>query len=235
MLPSRSRLESWNPDALRFTGPAVRSAGESVEEAVDRVKANLAVMPETKAWQGPAHDAASEMFDRAHRSSAQFSDYTGAIAKALEAGADRIGAARKALLDKADEVDRGPLNVTEGWVVLIDPGSQSAEEISQLMSLVATEQAAVNELLLAVGDADTATADGVMAAAKPFGFTPPGGGLPGLMVPGAQRPADDVPNPRDPLGLFQQNVVRGEEMGTRWMRSRRSEPERNTVVLHWAP
>lgn len=134
-----------------------------MEEAVDRVKANLAVMPETKAWQGPAHDAASEMFDRAHRSSAQFSDYTGAIAKALEAGADRIGAARKALLDKADEVDRGSLNVTEGWVVLIDPGSQSAEEISQLMSLVATEQAAVNELLLAVGDADTATADGVMA------------------------------------------------------------------------
>lgn len=185
-----------------------------MEGAVDRIKTNLAVMPESKAWQGPAHTAASTMFDRAHHSSAQFSDYTAAIAKALEAGADRLDTARKALLDRADEIDRGPLTVTEGWVVLIDPGSQTAEDISRLMSLVATEQAAVNELLLAVGDADTATAEGVMAAAKPFGFAAPGGGLPGLMVPGAQRPADDVPNPRDSLGLLQQATVRGEEMGT---------------------
>ena len=174
----------------------------------------LAVMPETKAWRGPAHTAASEMLNRAHQRSARLNEYTAAIAKALEAGADRIGAARKALLDKADEIDRGPLNVTEGWVVLIDPGSQTAEDISHLMSLVATEQSAVNELLLAVGDADTATAEAVMAAAKPFGFTPPAGGLPGLMVPGVQRPADDVPSPRDPLGLLQQATVRGEEMGT---------------------
>ncbi len=192
---------------------------------MDRVKTNLAIMPETRAWEGPAHDAASAMFDRAHHSSVEFSGYIAAIAKALEAGADRIGAARKALLDRADEIDRGPLNVTEGWVVLIDPGSQSADEISRLMKLVASEQAAVNQLLLAVDDADTATADAVMAAAKPFGFTPPSGGLPGLMVPAARRPADDVPNPSNALGFLQQATVRGEEMGTtvRETRSRYNE------------
>ncbi|QZT60572.1 hypothetical protein [Mycolicibacterium austroafricanum] len=116
---------------------------------------------------------------------------------------------------KAEEIDAGPLNVSEGWVVLINPGAQSTERIDELMSLVATEQAAVNTLLVAVGDADTATADAMMAAGKPFGFTPPAAdGLPGILEPGAQRPGDDVPSPRDPLGLLQQSTVRAEDMAT---------------------
>lgn len=213
MLPSRSRLESWNPDSLSFTGPAVKTAGESVEQAVDRINHNIKIMPETKAWSGVAHDAASDMFDRAQKTTTEFSNYTTAIGSALNEGASIIGAARRALLDKADEVDSGPLNVTDGWVVLIDPGTQTAEQINELMDLVATEQAAINGLLLAVGDADTSTADKVMAAAKPFGFVPPTpSGLPGMMVPGAQQPADEVPNPRDPVGLMQQATVRGEDM-----------------------
>ena len=180
-----------------------------------RIGNNLKTMPETKAWAGPAHDAATGMFDRANKMATAFSDYTTAVGNALNEGAAAIGAARKALLDKADEIDRGPLNVSEGWVVLIDPGSQTAEQITELMNQVATEQAAVNALLVAVGDADTSTADNVMAAAKPFGFVPPTpSGLPGMMIPGAQRPADDVPNPQDPLGLMQQATVRGEEMAT---------------------
>lgn len=172
-------------------------------------------MPETKAWSGDSHEAASEMFDRAHRMATGLSDYTTAIGSALKEGAATLGAARKALLDKADEIDNGPLSVSEGWVVLIDPGAQTAGQIVQLMNQVATEQAAVNTLLAAVGDADTSTADKVMAAAKPFGFAPlASGGLPGMMTPGAQKPQDDVPDPRTSLGLMQQATVRGEEMAT---------------------
>ena len=164
---------------------------------------------------GVAHDAASDMFDRAHKTTTAFSDYTTAIGNALNEGASTIGAARRALLDKADEIDGGPLNVSEGWVVLIDPGAQTAEQIAELMDQAATEQAAINGLLVAVGDADTSTADKVTAAAKPFGFGPPTpSGLPGMMVPGAQRPVDDVPDPREPLGLLQQATVRGEDMAT---------------------
>ena len=33
------------------------------------------------------------------------------------------------------------------------------------------------------------------------------------MIPGAQKPVDEVPNPSDPIGLFQQNVALGEDMG----------------------
>jgi len=215
VLPSRSRLEDWNPDSLTFTGPAVKTAGDTVEQSVGRISRNLRIMPETKAWSGPAHDAAIQMFNRAHMATTAFNDYTTAIADALSEGARRIGVARKALLDKADEIDRGPLNVSEGWVVLIDPGSQTADRIAELMDQVAAEQTAVNALLVAVGVADSSTADKVMAAAKPFGFVPlTSDGLPGMMTPGAQRPTDDVPNPHDPVGLMQQATVRGEEMAT---------------------
>jgi uncharacterized protein YukE len=215
VLPSRSRLEGWNPDSLSHTGPAVTSAGDSVEGAVDRINEQVKIMPETKAWDGPAHDAATGMFDRAHKSATAFRDYAEAAGKALGDGANVIGTARKALLDKADEIDRGPLNVSDGWVVLIDPGAQTADQIANLMTQVAREQAAVNDLLVAVGDADNSTADKVTAAGKPYGFVPPPqGGLPGIMVPGVQRPGDDVPNPHDPAGLMQQATVRGEEMAT---------------------
>ncbi|MCV7152575.1 WXG100 family type VII secretion target [Mycolicibacterium pyrenivorans] len=213
MLPSRSRLTSWNPDALAVTGPAVTSAGESVEQAVDVINTNLEIMPETRSWEGPAHDAASKMFDRAHTHASEFGDYTAAIGNALRDSATSLGAARTALLNKADEIDSAELQVTEQWVVLIKPAPMSAEKVASLMEKVASEQAIVNELLLAVGDADDATADRLIAAAKPFGFVAPNpDGLCGMMLPGVQRPEDEVPNPRDPLGLFQQSVMRGEDM-----------------------
>ncbi|MCH9728308.1 MAG: hypothetical protein K0U84_01250 [Actinomycetia bacterium] len=215
MLPTRSRLEGWNPDSLSFAGTAIQTAGESVEGAVDRISNNVKIMPETKAWSGPAHDAASAMFDRAHTSATSFSDLATAVAGALHDGATTIGAARKTLLAKADEVDGGPLNVSDAWVVLIDPGSQSAEQIAELTKQVVTEQLAINKLLVAVDDADTSTANKVLAEAKKFGFEPPAtGGLAGLMLPGGQRPVDEVPNSREPLGLLQQNVMRGEDMST---------------------
>lgn len=183
--------------------------------AVDRIDGQVKIMPETRAWAGPAHDAAAAMFDRSHHSAVDFSHCAAAIGKALGDGAIVLGTARKALLDKADEIDRGPLNVSEGWVVLIDPGAQTADEIARLMTLAAAEQAVVNNLLVAVDDADRRTADNVVGAAKSAGFTPPTtAGLPGLMVPGVQGPADDVPNPHEPLGLMQQATVRGEVMAT---------------------
>lgn len=215
MLPSRSRLESWNPDSLSHTGPAVTSAGDSVESAVDRISQQVKTMPETKAWDGPAHDAASTMFDRAHKSAEVFGNYATAVGNALAEGASVIGAARTALLNKADEIDRGPLNVSEGWVVLIDPGSQTAEQIASLMNQVATEQAAINDLLVAVDDADSSTADKVIAAGKDFGFAPPPEvGLGGIMLPGLHRPPDDLPSPHNPIGLMQQATVRNEQMAT---------------------
>jgi hypothetical protein len=215
VLPSRSRLEGWNPDSLTFTGPAVKTGGEAVEQAVDTINNNLKIMPETKAWDGSAHEAATGMFDRAHKTTTAFRDYTTAVGNALSDGADEIARTRKALLDKADEIDRGELAVSDAWVVLIDPAPMSAEKVAQLMEQVEIEQGIINNLLLAVGAADDGTANKIMAAAQPFGFVMPDpNGLGGMMVPGVTKPADEVPNPADPLGLLQQATIRGEDMGT---------------------
>jgi hypothetical protein len=60
------------------------------------------------------------MFGRADREAAQVRKYAQGVSLALKVGIGTIGSWRTALLAKADEVDAGPLHVTDTWVVLID-------------------------------------------------------------------------------------------------------------------
>lgn len=210
MLPSRSTLQGWNPDSLSGSGSAVRSAGQSVGDGVSNLDDAINRMPETRGWSGQAHDAATGMFGRADTTAQQFAGYTDAVASALSNGANAIGAARSALLAKADAVDNGPLNVTDQWVVLIDPVMATEAEMAKLQALALQEQAEINTLLCAVGDADNATADAIVAAGTKNGFVAPDSpsDLEDLLLPTAQRPADQVPDPRSPVGMMQQEAVR---------------------------
>lgn len=210
VLPVRSTLEGWRPDSLTASGAAVRTAGESIHAAVSGIDDGCERLAQVRAWSGPAHDAAAAMFNRAEVKTRRISDYAAAIAQALNGGAESIGRARDALLNKADELDAGPLNVTEQWVVLIDPVYMSAEEVEKLHALARTEQAAINSLLAAVGDADESTADAVVAAGATFGFveTGPPTDLAGAMLPTAQRPPDQVPDPESPVGMMAQEAIR---------------------------
>lgn len=167
-------------------------------------------LPEVRAWSGPAHDAAGAMFGRADVEASRFSRYAGAVAMALGNGAESLGNARSALLGKAAEVDAGPLSVTDQWVVLIDPVYASEEEMAELQALALREQGEVNGLLAAVGDADDAAADAVLAAGEGFGFVEPGPAtdVADLMLASAQRPADQVPDPRTVVGLAGQEAIR---------------------------
>ena len=217
MLPTRSRLEGWNPDSLTFAGHAVKDSGQSVADAVTTLSTNIKTMPDTKAWSGDAHTAATTMFDRAAKRTDAFSAYTSAISAALIAGADTIGAARTALLDKADQIDMtGQLNVSEQWVVLITGAEMTLEEAAALERRAQAEQVTVNGLLVKVGAADDQTADSLTAAAKPYGFEAPDASDPNdpfsIPAPGSQRPGDEVPNPSNPVGMMQQAVIRDTDM-----------------------
>ena len=129
-------------------------------------------------------------------------------------GAGTIGGARTALLNHADEVDRGELSVSDMWVVLIKPARVSAEKAASLQAQAKAEQAEINRLLVALGDADSGTAAQVQAAAKNFGFALPGPNDPRNLDPnsGFAQPADQVPNPMTLNGLIQQGVVRDNDM-----------------------
>ncbi|MDQ2638199.1 MAG: hypothetical protein M3Y83_15125, partial [Actinomycetota bacterium] len=104
----------------------------------------------------------------------------------------------------------GPLSVTDQWVVLIDPVYVSEEEMAELQALAVREQGEINGLLAAVGDADDATANAVLAAGEGFGFVEPGPptDVADLMLATAQRPADQVPDPRTVVGLAAQEAIR---------------------------
>ena len=214
MLPSRSRLERWNPDSLTFTGQAIKDAGAAVENAVRGINDNIKIMPETKAWSGDAHTAATSMFDRAEKQTKALTDYTTAVGDAFAGGASTIGGARTALLNKTDEIDTNcRLHVSEQWVVLITGAQMTTEESAALERRAQAEQVIVNGLLLAVGSADGGTAAKVTGAAQPHGFEAPNPADPGsLIVPGMQRPGDEVPNPSNPVGFLQQAMLRDTDM-----------------------
>src|SRR5690349_11491249 len=110
MPPARSTLLGWNPDSLSTSAAAIKAA---VSGAVTGINHACQEMPETKSWSGRSHDAAAAMFTRAEREALKFSGYADAVAVALSRGAESIGSARRTLLAKADEVDAGPLNVTD--------------------------------------------------------------------------------------------------------------------------
>lgn len=171
-------------------------------------------MPEAEAWAGQAHEAAGKMFFRATTKASDFAHFTEAVASALLAGSATIGAARAALLNHADEIDRGELSVSDMWVVLIKPVRVSAEKAASLQAQALHEQAEINRLLLTMGEADDTTAQRVQATAQNFGFTlaDPTDPRNIFAATGLTPPGDDVPNPLSPQGLIQQGVVRDNDM-----------------------
>lgn len=210
MLPSRPTLQGWNPESLSTSAAAINTGAQTVADAVSSIDEACEQMPETRAWSGESHEAASAMFGRAERDASKFLEYANGVASALGGGAESIGGARKTLLAKADELDAGPLNVSDQWVVLVDPVYMSEEEMAKLQALALQEQATINAMLIAVGDADNATANAFVAAGDKFGFieSGPPTDLGDILLPTAQRPPDEVPDPRTPVGMVAQEAIR---------------------------
>lgn len=212
MLPSRSRLQSWNPDSLTSAATAIESGGASVYQAIRELADGVDRMPETRTWQGQAHDAATGMFRRATDTVSRFKNYTESVAVAMKSGSASIAGARAALLTEADFVDKGELQVTDQWVVLIREGRVSEDKADSLLKQAQQAQGEINRLLNAVGRADDITADAIQAAAKSYGFVPPDPHSLATVIAGQGRPGDDVPDPSSPAGLIQQQMIRSQDM-----------------------
>jgi hypothetical protein len=163
VLPSRPRLQAWNPDSLAPAAAALDNAGVSAYDAVRGLDDGIHRMPESHAWSGRSHDAATDMFGRATDQTSTLKNYTEAVAVALSAGSGSIGSTRAALLSHADDVDKGEFSVNDQWAVLIRPARVSAEKAASLQAQAQTEQKEINNLLVAVGEADNGTAAKVQA------------------------------------------------------------------------
>lgn len=210
MLPTRSRLRGWNPESLEPAAAAIRSAGATVYQAVRNLDDQVDRMPQAQAWEGAAHNAAADMFRRATDRSSAFKNYAEAVAAALSDGASTIGRARAAALAKADEIDSGPLNVTDQWVVLIDPAGMSAQRAAELEVMAKEAQAELNPLVVAVDQADVTTSMKLMVSVAEEGINRD---LVGLDDPGP-APVDDVPSPDTADGEKFQEIARAEDMAT---------------------
>lgn len=92
--------------ALSKAGASIYPAVRDLDDGVDRMAA-------AKSWRGASHKSAAAMLTRATAEASTFKHYTEAIAQALSDGAGTIGTARTALLNHADEVERGELSVND--------------------------------------------------------------------------------------------------------------------------
>lgn len=209
MLPSRSRLQSWNPESLEPAGGSIKTAGLSIYTAVRNLDDRIDGMSEARGWAGQAHDAAAGMFERATNRASAFKEYAEAFAGALRSGSTWISTARKDLLAKADAIDATELKVTEQWVVLIDPAGMSEEHAAKLQKQAEAAQGEVNQLLGAVDEADSATRGRLLAVLASDGVAL-GQGPPVLPPP----PVDDVPDPKTDEGKKFQEVARAQDMAT---------------------
>jgi hypothetical protein len=214
VLPSRPTLRGWNPDSLTAAAATLQTKGQDVYGAVRGVDDGVDRLPDSRTWSGRSHSAATAMFHRATVKASGFADYTEKVSAALQSGSGSIGSARTALLSHADDVDKGELSVSDSWVVLIKPQRVSAEKATALQEAAKAEQAEINRLLVAVGDADSATASKVQAAADGHGFAMPGRDDPRMLDPnsGFAPPANQVPDPMTLDGLIQQGIVRDSDM-----------------------
>ncbi|WP_048633599.1 hypothetical protein [Mycolicibacterium aurum] len=212
MLPSRSRLQGWNPESLGTSAEAIRSAGAAIYRNVRALDDDIDRMPEADGWSGGAHRAAADMFRRATDRSSAFKDYAEMVAAALSYGATAIGGARTAALAKAAEIESRPLNVSDQWVVMIDPAGMSAARAAELEKQAKSAQAQLNPLVIAVDQADETTSMRVVAAISEEGIN---SDVAGYVSPGAfPMPTDDVPSPAEEDGRTFQEVARAQDMAT---------------------
>ncbi len=216
MLPNRARLQGWNPGGLAAGSGPITSGGAAVESAVASIAGNCRTLPELHGWSGESHDAAMAAFDRSKRPAATIADAAAAIAESLVVGSHAIGTARNRLLDKAAAIETGRLHVTDSWIVLLQPVALTRAEAVELHALQASEQVEINRLLVAVDDADNATARDVSAAAQRCGFTPPQGSdwFTALVWVGSARPNHDVADPRSPLTVMAQKHTQAADAAT---------------------
>ncbi|KWX68132.1 hypothetical protein [Mycobacterium sp. NAZ190054] len=212
MLPTRSRLQGWNPESLLSAAASIRSSGEKFYEAVRNLDDGVDRMPESRVWEGQAQQAAAAMFGRATDRASAFKSYTDEVAARLERGGASIGRWRTQLLEKAAEIDAGPLNVSDQWVVSIDAAGMSAERAAELEVAAKAAQAAINPLLIGLDEADTATGVALLAAQATKGISPDLPGSPPISL--APHPRDDVPSPDTEEGRQFQEAARAEDMAT---------------------
>lgn len=213
MLPSRSRLQSWNPDSLGPAGTSIGSAGQTTYRTVRQLDDDCDRMDGARTWMGKSHEAATHVFNRATDRSSDFVNYTDAVADALQNGAGTIGRARSDALREADAIDKGELQVNDQWVVLIRPAGMTAEHAADLKKQAEAAQAELNPLVHAVDAADKATMQQLLQARTKEGakFHVSRQGPPSSLPP---VPGNEVPDPNTDAGRQLQNMVRAQDMST---------------------
>lgn len=209
MIPTRSRLETWRPETLAHSAPAITAGGDAIEQGSSESRTFCAALPVDKGWTGVAHDAAQGAFDRGFKAAAHVSDVCSAVASALTTAFHAVSRAKTDLLDAAHGVEStGKFTVDDQWVVELAAIPWTADEIDDVRAAQREAQTVINERVVALAAADDPQT--LLSAVKTLGIASRGD-LFGMPLPGSLPPADEAPNPGSAGGVtahLQQDTIR---------------------------
>lgn len=203
MIPRQFLLREWDPSSMH--GHDIAERGRRIETTLDTLAVAVRELSSSKSWSGPAHDTAAEAFAHIRTAGRTIAAHAERFERSLHRAADDVARARTDALTHVAELTRSPLWVSDIWVVLIDPVPLTAEQIGELRIAQQRAQSEINELIVAVGQADRAQA---LAHSTPdLGVRQAA-----LMQLGtgsaAPDPALSVPDPYTPAGMLQMDAAR---------------------------
>lgn len=210
MIPSRSRLNGWNFDGILSGATTVKNRGEAVETAASQINTRCAQLPALRGWDGTAHTAASQAYERAKRKSIVVGDLADGLSAAMTQGYWNLTTAKKNIVDKAAEIESGNFNVGDSWVVTIKPIEMTVGEARAALERRNQLQVELNLMVVAMGAADDSTSNALLAAAKAQGFVMEQPDFAQMMIAtlnGLVKPDDDVPNPLTFIGARDQRAI----------------------------
>ncbi|MBC7301572.1 MAG: hypothetical protein H5T78_11510 [Nocardia sp.] len=207
MIPSRPRLASWNLGNLLETKKNVWQSGQDVEMAVHMLRADCNNLPDLRAWSGASHDAAAAMLARTAQQAAFFGDVADSTMAVIDTYYNSMASARGRIDTLVSTIDSGPLNVSEKWVVLLDPEPMDAERLKVLRVAQSAFQEQLNPLVTELGQID----DAAVAALRVINYRYSDVRLDPDDATVFPRPDDGVPDPQHELGQKMQQDLRDQD------------------------
>lgn len=159
MIPTRTRLNSWNLGTLLDNKKTLWQAGQDIEMAVHSLRSDCDSLPELRAWSGESHDAAVSMLARTARHAAFFGDIADDATGILDSYYHWLVSVRDRINTLAASIEGGPLYVSDQWIVLLDPEPMDAQRTEVLRKAQNGFQQQINPLITELGQVEDQTVD----------------------------------------------------------------------------
>ncbi|WP_330178980.1 hypothetical protein OHB26_20985 [Nocardia sp. NBC_01503] len=161
-IPKRSVFATWDINGLQDKAKQVLQAGQDIELAVHTLRNNCLNMPEMKTWDGEGHTAAVDMLTRTAKNATEFADIAynsgtfghQGVGNVVDLAFHSLSSLKPRLDAMVENIEKGPLEVSDQWVVLLKSGPMDDARFQVLKQAQTAWQNQLNPLIIELGVTD---------------------------------------------------------------------------------